>query len=505
MARTWRSSAWTLADGRLSVVREPANGANGMALGLDGRLVVCEQGSRTAAARAFRASTRVTGEDETVVDEWAGLALNSPNDVVVKRDGTVWFTDPSYGHLQGFRPAPEVGDYVYRHDPATGTTTVVADEFDKPNGLRFSPDESVLYVNDSGVNQEAGSHHPGRRHHIKAFEVADGRRLRSERLFAVVAPGQPDGMKCDADGRVYVSSASGVQVYDPTATTLGEISVPGAVNFCFGGPRAKRPLHHQRHGGLRRGTGQREEPDHGRRSDTQDHRRRRAPTRCIAAAEAFADERGHRVVVAVVDPSGELIALRRTEGAQIACSRVAVDKARTAAIFVRPSREIEEQVTNGRLGALALHGARALTGGIPLKVGGEVVGAVGTSGETPDEDEAISIAGAAAEFSTAEVPALTYEGARHVAEAVGAEAAPRGVAPVVAVVDAGGDLVYLCGPTPPRWRASTWRPTRRARRRSTAGRARTSRTRPPAAGPRRCTSRGPCRCRAACRSSTTAR
>jgi glc operon protein GlcG len=166
----------------------------------------------------------------------------------------------------------------------------------------------------------------------------------------------------------------------------------------------------------------------------------------IEAATAFANERGHRVVIAVVDPSGELIQLRRTQGAQIASSRVAVDKARTAAIFVRPSRVLEEQVTNGRLGALALNGGTALTGGIPLVVDGEVVGAIGTSGETPDEDEAISLAGAAAHFSTAEVSALTYDGARLAAEAVGAAAARRGVAPVVSAVDAGGELVFLLRP-----------------------------------------------------------
>src|SRR5436190_4101920 len=113
----------------------------------------------------------------------------------------------------------------------------------------------------------------------------------------------------------------------------------------------------------------------------------------LEAAERRAREHRHRVVIAVVERSGELVALRRTPGAQIASSRVAVDKARTAAIFVRPSRELEQQVSSGRLGALALHGARALTGGIPLKVDDEVVGAIGTSGETPDEDEAISIAG----------------------------------------------------------------------------------------------------------------
>jgi uncharacterized protein GlcG (DUF336 family)/mannose-6-phosphate isomerase-like protein (cupin superfamily) len=166
----------------------------------------------------------------------------------------------------------------------------------------------------------------------------------------------------------------------------------------------------------------------------------------LAAAEAFALEQGSRVVIAIVDPSGEVILLRRTPGAQIASSRVAVDKARTAAIFVRPSRVMEEQVTNGRLGALALHGGSALTGGIPLVVDGQVVGAIGTSGETPDEDEAISIAGAGAAFSTVEVPALTYEGARRAAEAANTVAAERGVAPVVAVVDAGGDLIYLLRP-----------------------------------------------------------
>jgi uncharacterized protein GlcG (DUF336 family) len=166
----------------------------------------------------------------------------------------------------------------------------------------------------------------------------------------------------------------------------------------------------------------------------------------LDAAERSAREQGLRVVMAVVDPWGELVALRRTEGAQIASSRVAVDKARTAAIFVRPSREMEEQVTNGRLGALALHGASCLTGGIPLKVGDEVVGAIGTSGETPDEDESVSIAGAAADFSTAEARALTQEGAKLVAEVVGEAAAARGVAPVVSTVDAGGALIYLHRP-----------------------------------------------------------
>src|SRR5947208_1476599 len=140
-------------------------------------------------------------------------------------------------------------------------------------------------------------------------------------------------------------------------------------------------------------------------------------TASLDAAEATAREQGSRVVIAVVDPTGELIGLRRTPGAQVASSRVAVDKARTAAIFVRPSREMEEQVTGGRLGALALHGASCLTGGIPLVVDGEVVGAIGTSGETPDEDEAVSDAGATIPFTTAQLPVLTYAGARLAARA----------------------------------------------------------------------------------------
>ena len=166
----------------------------------------------------------------------------------------------------------------------------------------------------------------------------------------------------------------------------------------------------------------------------------------IEAAAAYANERGHRVVLAIVEPGGELIQLRRTKDAQVASSRVAIDKARTAAIFVRPSRVLEEQVTEGRLGALALHGAVALAAGIPVIVDGEVVGAIGTSGETPDADEAVSLAGAAADFTVTDVPALAYEGARLAAEAAAEEAARRGVAPVISAVDAGGALMFLVRP-----------------------------------------------------------
>ena len=166
----------------------------------------------------------------------------------------------------------------------------------------------------------------------------------------------------------------------------------------------------------------------------------------MAAAIAHADAQRNKVVVAVVDAWGNLLLLRRTEGAQVASSQVALDKARTAAIFVRPSRDIEAQVSGGRFGALALRGAAALTGGVPLAVDGEVVGAIGTSGETPDEDEAVSFAGAAAVYSTAVVAALTYDGARLAADAVAEASGRRKVAPVAAVVDAGGELIYLWRP-----------------------------------------------------------
>jgi gluconolactonase len=221
--------------GDVEMVVGSANAANGMTLDPDGRhLLVCEQGTPSTDARIARLDP-ATGASDTVVDRWEGLRLNSPNDVAVRHDGSIWFTDPSYGHLQGFRPEPEVGDFVYRFDPATGSLSVVDDGFDKPNGLAFSPDGSVLYVTDSGANQEPGSYHVERPHHVVAFDVRDGH-LTGRRLLAVVAPGFPDGIKTDELGNVYVSSFSGVQVFTPDGDRLGEIRLPGAVNFDFGGP-----------------------------------------------------------------------------------------------------------------------------------------------------------------------------------------------------------------------------------------------------------------------------
>jgi gluconolactonase len=211
-----------LATGRLTTVRAEANMANGMTLARDGSLLVCEQGTLRRAAAITRVD-RDSGRVTTIVDSWSGLPLNSPNDVVAARDGAIWFSDPSYGWLQGFRPRPRLGDFVYRHDLRSGGTSVVADGFDKPNGLAFSPDGRTLYVGDSA------------RSHVKAFEVVAGVRLAHERIFAAIHPAAPDGLKVDSAGRVYVTSADGVQVFDAGGERVGEIPVPGAVNFTFGG------------------------------------------------------------------------------------------------------------------------------------------------------------------------------------------------------------------------------------------------------------------------------
>ena len=226
-----------LGTGEVTTVRADANGANGMTRAPDGRLLVCEQGSRTEPAR-ISAVDPAGGATETVAEGRDGVPFNSPNDIVVRSDGSIWFTDPSYGYLQGFRPEPQSPDGVYRIDPSTGDVSLVATTLDKPNGIAFSPDERTLYVTDSGANQEEGSFYEDRPHHVVAFGVADGQRLVDERVFAVTAPGFPDGIKTDSEGRVYASSFSGVQVFDPSGRLLGRVALPGAVNFAWGGERS---------------------------------------------------------------------------------------------------------------------------------------------------------------------------------------------------------------------------------------------------------------------------
>jgi gluconolactonase len=207
----------SLADGRISTVVADAAAANGMTLDHDGRLIVCEQ-QPAAISRIDPA----TGERETVVDAYRGRPLNSPNDVVVKSDGSVWFTDPSYAHLQGFGPEPVLGDHVYRHD---GELELAAGGFEKPNGLAFSPDESVLYIGDS------------ERCVVEAFEVLYGRGLAHRRTFATIERGFPDGLKTDRRGNVYTTGGPGLLVFSPSGALLREIELPGAVNFAFAGDR----------------------------------------------------------------------------------------------------------------------------------------------------------------------------------------------------------------------------------------------------------------------------
>jgi gluconolactonase len=175
--------------------------------------------------------------DESVVGQYQGRRLNSPNDVIVRRDGSIWFTDPPYGIVsdrEGHQAESELGDcYVFRFDPATGALRIVSDFVEEPNGLAFSPDESVLYVSDtSAALRRDGSGH----HHIVAFDVVGGQDLAHPRIFAVVEPGLADGLRVDVNGFVYTSSADSVQVYHPDGTRIGRIPVPEKVgNLCFGG------------------------------------------------------------------------------------------------------------------------------------------------------------------------------------------------------------------------------------------------------------------------------
>ena len=221
---------------KIETVQELSNMANGMTMDLDRNLLICEQGTKTSKAGISKLKLGTT-TPEMLVDEWFGLPFNSTNDVVVKKeDGSIWFTDPAYGYVQGFRNPPLVGSFVYRYDPKTKELTVVADSFIRPNGLAFSPKQDKLYITDSAADPGDGSpYNINLPHHIKVYDIMEGRFLCNERLFAVVTPGIPDGIKTDIEGRVYTSSASGVKVYSPEGVLLGEIIAPGVANFCFGG------------------------------------------------------------------------------------------------------------------------------------------------------------------------------------------------------------------------------------------------------------------------------
>ncbi len=211
---------WTRNTG-FSVFREPSLQTNGNNLDLQGRVVSAEHWGRKVSLQ-----TR-DGTLTTIVDTYQGRKFNSPNDVVVKRDGTIWFTDPDYGLRD--RPRELEKNNVFRFDPLSRELTVVVDDFVKPNGLCFSPDESKLYIADSGDPK-----------HIRVFDVHANGTLSGGEVFAALDKGGPDGMRCDAEGRLWTSSGDGAQVFSPYGKLLARVLLPkGGANLCFGGPEGK--------------------------------------------------------------------------------------------------------------------------------------------------------------------------------------------------------------------------------------------------------------------------
>lgn len=207
--------------------QSPSHFSNGHTIDLQGRIINCEHGRRCISRTTFGGAT------EILVDRWEGKRLNSPNDVIVKSDGSIWFSDPRYGILsndEGYKADSEIGaDYVYRFDPESGEIYPVATDTIRPNGLAFSPDERLLYVSDTSA-----SHDPDGRHEIRVYDVApDGRRLQGDgRVFAVVNPGLPDGFRLDEHGHIFTSSQDSIQVYHPDGTHLGKIPVPEKIANC---------------------------------------------------------------------------------------------------------------------------------------------------------------------------------------------------------------------------------------------------------------------------------
>ncbi len=233
--RILRWTADAAGGGAVSTFRQPSQFANGNSRDRQGRLITCEHGTR----RVVR--TEADGSMTVLADQFRGKRLNSPNDVVVRSDGSIWFTDPSYGILsdyEGYQSAPEQPVRgVYRIDGTTGDIDCVADDFSQPNGLAFSPDESTLYIADS-----AASHDPAKPRHIRAFRV-DGAGLTQGRVFALIDAGIPDGIRVDMAGNLWSSAADGVHCFAPDGRRLGKILVPEPVaNLTFGGPRRNRLL-----------------------------------------------------------------------------------------------------------------------------------------------------------------------------------------------------------------------------------------------------------------------
>ena len=223
---------WDAATGVVSVSGESVEFTNGRTLDLQGRVVNCSHGRRAIER------TEPDGRTHVLVDRWNGVRLNSPNDVVVKSDGSIWFTDPAYGIIQSHEGHPGEREYddhwVFRFDPATGALDPVVLDVEEPNGLAFSPDESLLYVSDtsSGLGRDSRNGH-----HIRVYDVFGGRRVKNGRVFAAIEPGLADGFRIDIAGNVWTSSADSVQIYTPDGVRLGAVPVPEVVaNLCFGGP-----------------------------------------------------------------------------------------------------------------------------------------------------------------------------------------------------------------------------------------------------------------------------
>jgi gluconolactonase len=222
-------------DGSVSVFRQPANNTNGHTVDREGRLVSCEHLQRCVSR------TEHDGSRTVLVSRYQGKRFNSPNDVVVKSDGSIWFSDPSYGidsEYEGDAAPSEIGScQVYRFDPASGEVSVVAADFVQPNGLAFSPDESLLYIADTGA-----SHVKDGPRHIRRFEVArDGKSLAGGAVFATCPVGVFDGFRIDKHGHLWSSAGDGVCCYHPDGTLLGKIRVPEVVaNVSFGGAKRNR-------------------------------------------------------------------------------------------------------------------------------------------------------------------------------------------------------------------------------------------------------------------------
>jgi len=209
---------WREDDGT-SIWRRPSHHANGNTVDTEGRLLTCQHGSRTLTR------TEADGRITTLASTYGGRRLNSPNDVVVKTDGSIWFTDPPYGI--DLESSEQPANYVFRLDEGMREPVAVAEDFSRPNGLCFSPDERLLYIADSDTDI----------HHVRRFDVEPDNTLEGGDVFAVIEPGVPDGMRIDAKGNLWTSAGDGIQVFAPEGRLLGKIRTPKpAANCAFGGP-----------------------------------------------------------------------------------------------------------------------------------------------------------------------------------------------------------------------------------------------------------------------------